>query len=161
MIGLSFMVWLCAIGILISGIVRVMQKKVLLGLLLMVSSVVVWFCSWAIAESVPAGTARPLIRSPAAAADDIDVVKPSWKRMDGQVVWDVTLRNKSHTVAYADIQFRTTYSAPSGTVVTTHHGVIYEVLQPNETREWWQLTDGYINDQATTAGFEITAASPR
>ena len=159
MAGLSALVWLCAIGIFIGGLARIIQKRVVNGLLLIGVSVVIWLFSLAmLADSAPTRATQP---PRSTIADDLEVVTPSWKRQDGQVIWDITLHNKNASAAYADIQYRTTYRAPSGTEVTAHRGTIFEVLKPGETRQWRQLQDGFVNDQAITAGFEIVSATRR
>lgn len=172
MAALSVIVWLCAIGIFIGGIVRLVQKKVLQGLGLLGLSVIIWIFSIGILASssgyeaghqqaiAKSGTAQTPVDSPDAQRD-IEVVKSEWRMRSSIVTWDITLHNKSKTVTYADINYRAVYDAPSGTRLTTHRATIYEVLKPGETRRWPELSDGFVNDQAKTAGFVIVTADAR
>ena len=73
----------------------------------------------------------------------------------------MTLHNKSSKITYADIQFRTSYSAPSGTRVSSGKGTLYEVLKPGETKKFPEINDGFINSQAKEASITIVDAATR
>lgn len=102
-------------------------------------------------------------KTPFEAADpvvDLDVVRFSWTKSGfGSVAtFDVTIKNKSKVAAYGDIEYETTYSAPSGTRVDRGHGSIFEVIQPGQTRTFKDLNDAFVHSQASRAGLAIVSA---
>jgi hypothetical protein len=93
---------------------------------------------------------------------DIVVMKSSWRKGGFGVVaeWTVTLKNTNSLVTYADIEYATTYSAPSGTTVDQGSGKILQILRPGKTRTF-EVNDGFLNSQAAGALFRITGAEKR
>lgn len=93
---------------------------------------------------------------------DIEVVRSSWSKGGFGVVaeWSVTLKNTSALVTYADIEYATQYSAPSGTALGKGAGRILDILAPGKTRTF-NINDGFINSQAGRASFRITGAEKR
>ena len=92
----------------------------------------------------------------------IDVVNTRWHHDGFGVVamWSVTLKNNAQFVTFYDIEYRTEYSAASGTVTSSNQGTILNVLKPGQTRSF-EVNDGFINTQAHSASFEITGARKR
>jgi hypothetical protein len=90
---------------------------------------------------------------------DLDVTSSSWHKGGFGVVpiWVVTIRNNSKVAVFSDIEYRTSYSAPSGTDVGSNTGTILDVIRPGQTRTF-EVNDGFINSQATQASFVITDA---
>jgi hypothetical protein len=97
----------------------------------------------------------------ASAADDIQVVMSEWSKGGfGSIgMWTVSLKNTSTLATYHDIAYRTEYSAPSGTKVTQNTGLILDRLAPGEVKTFENLNDGFINTQASRAGFFVVSAT--
>ena len=97
----------------------------------------------------------------ATATNDLKVVDSTWTKTGfGSIAeWDVTIRNNSELATYSDIRYTTRYTAPSGTALGTHSGVIYETIRPGQARTFSDVSDGFINAQASRAGFTITGAT--
>ena len=95
------------------------------------------------------------------ATNDLEVVNSEWTKTGfGSIAeWDVTIRNNSELATYSDIRYTTRYTAPSGTALGTHSGVIYETIRPGQARTFSDINDGFINTQASRAGFTITGAT--
>jgi hypothetical protein len=93
---------------------------------------------------------------------DIAIVRHSWQKggFDSVALWNVTLKNDSRLVTYADIEYIAVYSAASGTVLHTRPGKILDTLKPGETRSF-DINDGFINHQAKRASLTITGASKK
>lgn len=91
---------------------------------------------------------------------DIMVEASSWSK-DGfgtVAVWKLTLRNTNPMVQYADIEYKTAYSAPSGTLVGSGEGKILEILGPNQ-RKTFEVNDGFIDSRASGARLTISGAA--
>ena len=72
--------------------------------------------------------------------------------------FSVAITNRSTVAAWLDIRYTSSYAGADGRVVATHEGVIKQILQPGETREWRDLADGDLPDGATAATMTITGA---
>jgi hypothetical protein len=70
----------------------------------------------------------------------------------------VTAENRGAAAAWLDIQYVTTYFDRHRTPVARRAGVIKQILQPGETRNWDDVTDGMVPEAAATAQFEVTGA---
>jgi hypothetical protein len=94
-------------------------------------------------------------------ASDIEVVKSNWtKEGFGNIgMWTVTLKNSSTVADFSDIHYRTTYTAASGTVVSTNRGTIFDRLAAGQTRTFQKINDGFVHSQAERAGFTIVTAT--
>ena len=69
----------------------------------------------------------------------------------------MTIKNISRVAAYRDIEYRTDYSASSGTDVQHRTGRILDVIEPGQTRRF-EVNDGFVHQQASRASFTITDA---
>jgi len=140
-IGCAVMMGLCGIGY----VVTLMQQK----------------------PSIPGSSAPIPAAAPRSAFDlasaeaDLDVSGFDWRKegFGNVAVFDVTIKNKSKVAAYKDIRYRTSYSAPSGTVVSSGAGAILQILEPGQTRTFKAVNDGFVNTQARRAGFTIVDAT--
>lgn len=95
------------------------------------------------------------------AQKDITVIRHNWRRggFGAIALWSVTLKNTSTVAAFSDLQYETTYEAPSGTRVARHTGRILDVVAPGQTRSF-EVNDGPVDSQARRATFRIVGARP-
>jgi hypothetical protein len=91
---------------------------------------------------------------------DITVVRASWSSEGFGIVavWTVTLKNTNPAMRYSDIEYRTEYSAASGTTVGNGSGKILDIIGPRQTRTF-KVNDGFVNSQAQRASFHIVDAT--
>lgn len=99
----------------------------------------------------------------ARATDDLQIVQFTWRPVSIPLVGSIsslslTVTNRSHAVAWLDIRYATVYAGADGRALTTREGVIKQILQPGETREWRDVPDGDVPQGTTHATFAITGA---
>jgi len=96
----------------------------------------------------------------ASARDDLVLVGADWApAVFGRVSrFRLSIRNAGATAAYLDVRYVARYRAADGTGVATRQGVIKEVLQPDSTRTWADLTDGMVPDGAVSATLTLDGA---
>jgi len=95
----------------------------------------------------------------AQATEDLRILESRWSPVAGLASrFSVTIANRGRAAAWLDIRYTTTFTGADGRVVATHEGVIKEIVQPGETREWPDIADGDFPQGATAAKFAITGA---
>jgi hypothetical protein len=105
------------------------------------------------------GVGDPDAYMAARATDDLQIVQSRWLPVAGLASrFSATVANRSRAAAWLDIRYTTTFTGADGRVVATHEGVIKQILQPGETREWPDIADGDFPEGATAATFAITGA---
>jgi hypothetical protein len=63
-------------------------------------------------------TAAESAPTPVSWEEDLEITKKNWSLSEFSVAtWNVRVHNKSKTLAYKDLHFKTVYSGPSGTVI--------------------------------------------
>jgi len=99
----------------------------------------------------------------ARATDDLQIVRSAWAP-----VWmpgaghfssvSLTVTNRSGVAAWLDIRYVSSYAGPDGRVLETHDGVIKQILQPGQTREWRDAFADAIVPEGATRTVVITGA---
>jgi hypothetical protein len=64
------------------------------------------------------------------------------------------------TVPLKDITIECRHTAPSGTQIDKNTRIIYELIQPGETKEFRAFNMGFINSQVSSSVPVITSAKP-
>lgn len=93
-------------------------------------------------------------------AEDLKILAAVWSRalFDRISSFEVTLLNRSRTVAYLDIRYTITYTGASGQPVAQRQGVIKAILQPGATGTWPGVTDGSVPAGAVAASLAVLTA---
>lgn len=99
-----------------------------------------------------------------AAKPDLELVKSTWKKggFGSVAIWVVTVRNNSNK-NLGDIKFRTGYFSETGNKVGRGgvDGLIgkdtIEKIVPAKKTRTFEVNDGFVSDEAETAGFEIVS----
>ncbi len=90
---------------------------------------------------------------------DLRIARADWTPVAGLVSkFSVAITNRGRLAAWLDIRYLSSYTGADGRVITTREGVIKQILQPGETREWRDIADGDVPDGATAATLTITGA---
>jgi hypothetical protein len=96
----------------------------------------------------------------ASARDDLELVRAAWSPVVMGMVsrFSVTIENRGRDAAYVDIRFSTRYRGAGGRIVAQRQGVIKEILEPGVRRDWPDLPDGLVPDDARSATLTIDSA---
>jgi hypothetical protein len=96
------------------------------------------------------------------ATTDLTLVRDAWQRdgLNTVALWEVTIKNTSRFFTYADIEYKTHYSAASGTSVDEGSGKILDLIKPGDTRTF-KVNDGFLHSQAARGSFKITGGQRR
>jgi hypothetical protein len=105
------------------------------------------------------GVADPGAYLAANPTEDLRIVHSAWSPVAGLASrLSLTVANRSAVAAWLDIRYTATFTDAAGRVVATHEGVIKQILQPGETRDWPDVADGDLPEGATAAAMAITGA---
>jgi hypothetical protein len=100
----------------------------------------------------------------AAEKDPLEIVKKNWEKGGfGMIsIWNVTFRNRSRKPV-GNIRYRTAYYSETrnkvgsgGVDSSAGDYTIQKIILPQSTRTL-EINDGYVNDQAVSATFEIVS----
>ncbi len=95
--------------------------------------------------------------------DDLQIVRSAWTPVSVPVAGRISsfalaITNRSRVAAWLDIRYATAYVGAAGQLLTAREGVIKQILQPGETREWRDVADGDVPPGATNATITIIGA---
>lgn len=71
------------------------------------------------------------------------------------MIANFTIKNPTQ-YRFKDFEIKCTHSAPSGTVIDSNSRTIYQTVEPTSTKVIREMNMGFINNQATRSGCQIT-----
>lgn len=103
--------------------------------------------------------ADPAAYLAARAEDDLRVVASAWTPLAGRFSrFSLAVRHRGRDAAWLDLRFATSYLAADGRPLAAREGVIKQILQPGQTRDWTDIADGQVPDGAAAATITVTGA---